>query len=284
LAAIVSRVFGPVRHYRARVPTDPDWGGRSAHSNEPQRSATASGGRAGVPGAVPHLGEIMGHVARSLQEEHGDVEGTLEAITHAAVGSVPGTDQAGVTLVLERRKVESRAPTGDLPREIDRAQERLGEGPCLDAVFEQQTVRIDDIRDERRWPRFAAEAADLGVRSMLSFQLFVTGGHLGALNLYSLRPRAFDDDSESIGLVFASHAAIALAGAQHEQHLRAALASRDLIGQAKGILMNQFKITADQAFQVLVRASTHTNRKLTDVAEELCATGALPPPHSRPTR
>jgi GAF domain-containing protein len=218
----------------------------------------------------------MGQVARSLQEEHGDVEGTLRAITHAAVGSVPGTDEAGITLVLDRRKVESRAPTGDLPREIDRAQERLGEGPCLDAVFEHPTVRIGDIGDEDRWPRFTAEAADLGVRSMLSFRLFVTGGNLGALNLYSAHPRAFDEESESIGLVFASHAAIALAGAQHEDQLRAALASRDLIGQAKGILMNQFKLTADQAFQVLVRASTRTNRKLSDIAEELCATGALP--------
>jgi GAF domain-containing protein len=235
-----------------------------------------SDGPAVNPGAASNLGEIMGQVARSLQEEHGDVEGTLRAITHAAVGSVPGTDEAGITLVLDRRKIESRAPTGDLPREIDRAQERLGEGPCLDAVFEQPTVRIGDIGDEDRWPRFTAEAAELGVRSMLSFRLFVTGGNLGALNLYSVHPRAFDEESESSGLVFASHAAVALAGAQQEDQLRAALASRDLIGQAKGILMNQFKLTADQAFQVLVRASTRTNRKLSDIAEELCATGALP--------
>jgi GAF domain-containing protein len=266
------------------VPDDPDWAGRSAQSDQPQRPAPVSGDRAGTPGAVSSLGEIMAQVARSLQEEHGDVGGTLQAITHAAVGSVPGTDQVGVTLVLQRRKVESRAPTSELPREMDRAQQRLGEGPCLDAVFEQRTVRIDDLRNEDRWPRFAAEATRLGVRSMLSFQLFVTGGNLGALNLYSLRPCAFDEESESIGLVFASHAAIALAGAQQEEHLRVALASRDLIGQAKGILMNQFKLTANQAFHVLVRTSSHTNRKLSDVAEELCTTGALPQPSSRLAR
>lgn len=137
-------------------------------------------------------------------------------------------------------------------------------------------MRIEDIREEDRWPRFAGRAADLGVRSMLSFQLFVTGSTMGALNLYSSRPGAFGEESESVGLVFASHAAVALVSAQHEEHLRAALASRDLIGQAKGILMNQFRITADQAFQVLVRASSHTNRKLVDIAEELCATGVLP--------
>ncbi|MCF6746267.1 GAF and ANTAR domain-containing protein [Blastococcus sp. KM273128] len=223
----------------------------------------------------------MGQVARTLQEEHGDVEATLQAITHAAVGSVPGAEQSGITLVTDRRRVESRAPTGDLPNQIDSLQERLGEGPCLDAVFEQSTVRIEDIEVEQRWPRFADEAAGLGVRSMLSFQLFVTGSTLGALNLYSSGPRAFGEESESVGLVFASHAAIALVSAQHEQHLRAALASRDLIGQAKGILMNQFRLTADQAFQVLVRASSHTNRKLVDIAEEVCETGVLPAPSPR---
>ncbi|WP_233517366.1 GAF domain-containing protein [Geodermatophilus marinus] len=172
----------------------------------------------------------MGQVVRSLQAQHGDVAATLEAITAAAVRSVPGTDECGTRLVLERRKVESRAPTGDLPREIDRLQERLGEGPCLDAVHEQRTVRIDDIEGEERWPRFPAEAAGTGMRSMLSFQLFVTGSTLGALNLYAREPHAFGEEAESIGSVFARHGAIALAGAQAEAHLRAAVASRDLIG------------------------------------------------------
>jgi GAF domain-containing protein len=226
--------------------------------------------------ALSNLGEVMGQVARSLQEEHGDVEGTLQAITHAAVTSVPGTLECGVSLVLERRRVESRAPTGQLPREIDQLQEDLMEGPCLDAVFEHTTVRIDDIRDETRWTRFSAAAAERGLGSLLSFQLFVTGDNLGALNLYAAEPHAFDEESESVGLVFASHAAIALAGAQQEERLRTAIASRDLIGQAKGILMERFRITADQAFRVLVGASSRTNRKLVGIAEELCATGELP--------
>ena len=256
----------------------PDRAGRSEESDEGQRAAPASGDGPGGEGATPNLGEVMGQVARALQEQHGDVAGTLEAITAAAVHSVPGTDECGVTLVIDRRQVESRAPTGDLPREIDQLQQRLGEGPCLDAVYEEKTVRIQDMGTEERWPRFAAGAADAGVRSMLSFQLFITGGTLGALNLYAREASAFDEESESVGLVFASHAAIALAAAQQEQHLRMAVASRDLIGQAKGILMNQFKITADQAFQILVGASSHTNRKVVDIAEELCATGVLPDP------
>lgn len=235
-----------------------------------------SGNGDGLEGTLPSLGEIMGQVARSLQQEHGDVEATLQAITAAAVDSVPGAQECGVTLVIQRRRVESRAPTGRIPREIDQLQERLSEGPCLDAVFEQRTVRIDDIRDEERWRRFPEEAAARGLGSLLSFRLFVAGDDLGALNLYATEPLAFDEESESIGLVFASHAAIALAGAQQEERLRTAIASRDLIGQAKGILMERFRITADEAFRVLVGASSCANRKLVDIAEELSSTGELP--------
>lgn len=231
VAAAASQTARPVRRYRARVPDSPDRAARSAQSDESQRRIPDPGNGADAQEPVANLGEIMGEVARSLQEEHGDVEATLQAITHAAVVSVPGAEQSGITLVTDRRKVESRAPTGDLPHSIDSLQQRLGEGPCLDAVFEQSTVRIEDIREEDRWPRFAGRAADLGVRSMLSFQLFVTGSTMGALNLYSSRPGAFGEESESVGLVFASHAAVALVSAQHEEHLRAALASRDLIGR-----------------------------------------------------
>ena len=226
--------------------------------------------------ALESIGEIMGQVARALQEEHGDVAATLEAITHAAVNAVPGADECGISLVTARRRVESRAPVGELPRIIDDLQQRLGEGPCLDAAYERTTVRIDDIESETRWPRFCPEAAAAGLRSVLSIQLFVTGDNLGALNLYARRPHAFEEESESVGLVFASHAAIALAGAENEQNLRTALTSRDLIGQAKGILMDRFKITADQAFAVLVGASSRTNRKVTDIAGDLSVTGTLP--------
>jgi len=227
-------------------------------------------------GPVPNLGEVMGQVARALQQEHADVESTLAAITRAAVGNVPGADECAVTLVTGRRRVECRAATGDLPRAVDEAQERFGEGPCLSAVFEEATVRLDDLAHEQRWPRFAAAVAGLGMGSMLSFQLFVTGGNLGALNLYSRRPHAFSAEDESIGVVFASHAAIALAGAQQEERMRTAMGTRELIGQAQGILMERFKITGDAAFQVLVRASSHTNRKVADIAEELTTTGDLP--------
>jgi GAF domain-containing protein len=249
---------------------------RSRESDEDQRPAPASGDGSGARGATDNLGEVMGQVARSPQEEHGDVEATLQTITATAVGAVPGAEECTISYVTGRRSVEPRASTGDLPLQVDEIQDSIEEGPCLDSVWEQRTVRIDDMRDEPRWPRFAAEAVELGVLSSLSLQLFVQGDNLGALNLYAREPHAFGEESEDVGLVFAAHAAVALAGAQQEQHLRRAVDNRDLIGQAKGILVERYKLTADQAFQLLTRASQQTNRKLVDIAEELTQTGAVP--------
>ena len=149
---------------------------------------------------------------------------------------------------------------------------QTGEGPCLDAAHEHETVRVDEMATEERWPDFAGRAAQIGAKSMLSFQLFVERDNLGALNLYGRTPRSFDEESEYVGLLFASHAAIAFADAEQVRHLNVALDRRDLIGQAKGILMERYKVTADQAFRVLVRASQNHNVKLHDVAHELTAT------------
>ncbi|WP_091213515.1 GAF and ANTAR domain-containing protein [Geodermatophilus siccatus] len=249
---------------------------RSAGSREEQGPALLSGdGRSG-PGGACGLGEVMGRVARSLQEQHGDVEATLRTLTDTAVGIVPGAEECTVTYVTGRRRVEPRAATGDLPRQVDEAQNRMQEGPCLDAVWEAETVRVDDMRTETRWPRFAAEAVELGALSSLSIQLFVEGDDLGALNLYARQPHAFGEESEDVGLVLAAHAAVAVAGAQNEEHLRRAVSSRDLIGQAKGILMERYKLTGDQAFEVLARVSQQTNRRLVDVADELTRTGSVP--------
>ena len=222
------------------------------------------------------LGEVMSRLARQLQEEHGDVEATLAAITASAVLTIPGVDECGISYVTARTHVEPRAATSELPRAVDELQQSLGQGPCLDAVWDQKIVRMDDASTEQRWPEFARAAAGLGVGSMLSFQLFVVGDQLGALNLYSRTAGAFDEESQEIGLLFASHAAVALAGAEHESNLLAGMAHRDVIGQAKGILMERYKLTPEQAFGLLTRTSSHTNRKLRDIAENLSETGQLP--------
>ncbi len=226
--------------------------------------------------ARPHLGEVMGRVARRMQEEHGDVGATLRAVTTAAVATVPHASECSISYVTGRREGESRASTGDLSREVDALQGRLGEGPCLDAVWEEEVVRVDDVAAEQRWPRFAREAAALGAGSMMCSQLFVSGDQLGALNLYSRDPGVFDDEAQEIGMMLAAHAAVAIAGAEHEQNLRRAVDRRDLIGQAEGILMERYEITADQAFGVLARVSQQTDRRLADIARELDDTGTVP--------
>ena len=228
-----------------------------------------------VSGPTQRLGDVMSRVARQLQEEHGDVEGTLQAITAAAVRTVPHADECGISYVIGRRKIEPRAWTSDLPRTVDSLQERLKQGPCLDAIWDQQIVRVDDVGADDRWPDFGTQAAELGVGSMMCFQLFAAGDQLGALNMYSRTPAAFDDESQDIGLVFASHAAVALAGAEHEANLRTGMGNRDVIGQAKGILMERHRLTAEQAFGVLARVSQERNRKLVDIARELADTGSV---------
>jgi len=177
-----------------------------------------------------------------------------------------------VSLVTGRRTVHSRAATDPIVEQLDAIQTDLGEGPSLTSIWKQHTLRCDDIASERRWPRFAAAAQQRGIASSLSFQLFVAEDNLGALNLYSDIPKAFDEASEDYGLIFAAHAAVALVGAQRESQLLQALLSRDLIGQAKGILMERYKITGEKAFLFLARLSQDTNTKLHDIAEKIIDT------------
>jgi GAF domain-containing protein len=220
------------------------------------------------------LARQLSGLARRLEAED-DPGLMLDEVVLAAVALIPGVEEGSISVVIGRRQVSSRHASGDLPAKVDAVQEETGEGPCLDATYEHQTVRVSDMAHEARWPKFSARALELGAASMLSFQLYVEGDKLGALNLYSRHPNSFDDDSEHIGLLFASHAAIAFADAEKVRHLRIAVSRRDLIGQAKGILMERYKIRADQAFSLLVRVSQDNNCKLYDVAEELTRTGEL---------
>jgi GAF domain-containing protein len=229
-------------------------------------------GSAGPPGDIA---QAMSTIARSLEDEQ-SLDETLHAIVRTAVSTVPGAEHAGVSLIEHRREIHTRASTGELPRRVDKAQYDAGEGPCLTSAWEQTTVRMDDVRTERRWPEFARRVRDLDVGSSVSFQLFVRRDNLGALNLYASRPHAFALAAEEVGLLFASHAAVALAGAQREEQLRFALGTRDAIGTAKGILMERYDIDADAAFRLLVRASQQMNVKLRELAQQVVSTRKEP--------
>jgi len=217
------------------------------------------------------LGAVMSELARTLQREHASEHDTLAAVTAAAVQAVPGADNAAITLVVGRTKVQTHAATGARARRMDELQTELDDGPCLTAIWEQETVHIPDMATESRWPRFAAAAAQAGVGSMLCFQLFVHGDTLGALNLYTPTADAFTEDSETIGRIFATHAAVALAAAQQEHQLTTALASRDIIGQAKGIVMERFHLDTTRAFALIARLSQEENNKLHHVAAKIVA-------------
>jgi GAF domain-containing protein len=217
-----------------------------------------------VPAGVA---EALGAVARSLQTES-DVYDTLTGIVRAAVDMIPGAEDAGVALV-EHGAIRTIAQTSDRIRLADEAQYRVREGPCVDAVWEHRVFRIDDLDQETRWPRFAEAMAGLRVRSMVSFRLFVAGDTLGVLNMFSSVPNAFDADSENIGELIATHAAVALAGSRTEAQLEDALTTRDLIGTAKGIVASGHGVTTDQAFQLLIKTSQNTNVRLADVARSV---------------
>ncbi|WP_153040562.1 GAF and ANTAR domain-containing protein [Actinoplanes sp. TFC3] len=226
------------------------------------------------------LAAQLSDMARVLQRES-TLHDTLDGIVVAAVQTVPGAEFAGLTVVKGRREVETPSSTDKVVRLVDQAQYETGQGPCLEATYQQQTVRLSDMATERRWPDFSRRALAMGIRSMLSFQLYVFDDNMGALNLYSHTTGAFGDESEHIGLLFAAHAAIAMAGAQREHDLTRAISVRDIIGQAKGVLMERYKITHAQAFHLLVRVSQNANVKLVEVAHHLVQTGELSDPRGR---
>lgn len=218
------------------------------------------------------LATVLSRFARDVQQED-DPDRTLEVIVQNAVALIPGCDEASISVVIGRQRVSSEVASGDLPRIVDALQERVGQGPCLDAAYEHETVRVPDMAIETRWPQFTAEALAAGAAGMMCLQLFVEGDDLGALNLFSRRAWTFDDESEHIGLLFAAHAALAYAAVQQRSRSTQSIAIRQLIGQAQGVLMERHKITTDQAFALLVKTSQHTNTKLRHVAEQLVLSG-----------
>ena len=216
------------------------------------------------------LAETFAAVARCLLDED-DVQATLTRITALAVDTIDGCDHAGISLV-EGRKISTPAASDEVPVQVDAIQYETDEGPCLDAIREHETFRTGDLATEDRWPKFSRRAAEeSGVVSVLYFRLFADTDTMGALNMYAKQRDAFDDEAVAVGSVFATHAAVALAGAQQDEQMQKALQGRDVIGQAKGILMAQQGVSADEAFDILRRASQRMNIKLRELAERVAS-------------
>ena len=231
---------------------------------------------------------MFAEIARTLLAEE-TLPATLTKICSLAVATIEGCDHAGITVV-QTRKLSTEGASDDVPELVDGIQYESGEGPCLDAIRDHEVFQTDDLGKESRWPKFAQRAVDeTGVHSMLCFRLFAESDTMGALNLYSKRTDAFDEEAREVGAVFAAHAAVAMSSAKDHQQMEDAIRSRDMIGQAKGILMTRQGITEQEAFELLKRASQRLNIKLRDVAEAVStgkapgAEGEAPGSHSRAT-
>jgi GAF domain-containing protein len=229
-----------------------------------------------------HLIEVTGRtaesleiLARALHVRDAELQPTLQAIASTAVSMLSPARHAGLT-VFSRGELIPRASTGEPPLLLDRLQQKLGDGPCISAARHQSVFRIYDTRQDQRWPEFSTEAARLNVRSMLCVPLWVQERCLGALSLYADQAAAFSDLHERVATLLATYAALALAEAQRADQMHDALGNRDVIGQAKGILMERHGVTADAAFGVLARVSQAENIKLAELARHLADTGKLP--------
>jgi GAF domain-containing protein len=208
-----------------------------------------------------------------LEETKLDV--VLSLVAGLAKETIPGAASVSVTLVQDGQMTTPASSDPDAPC-IDQAQYERGDGPCIDAAMSGREIHVRDMRQEARWPHVQAEALALGMESMLSLPLTVNGSLLGALNCYSRRLGGLLPEEVEQGRQFAEHARVLLANAQafarseqRNEQLREALASRDVIGQAKGILMEREGVPADRAFDILRRASQRSNIKLRELAEQL---------------
>jgi GAF domain-containing protein len=210
------------------------------------------------------------------------LDAVLREVTGVATRLTPGTLASSVTELADGRPT-TVAATDDLALDLDLVQYRLGTGPCLQAAETGNLVEVPDLSAERRWREFPEQAAGRGCRGMVSVP-FPAAPVTGGLNVYVRSARAWDEAARQLATRFLARAAVPLmnrflyeSALARVEHLETAMSSRAAIEQAKGILMERRKLSAEQAFEALARASMAANRKLRDIAEHVVSTGEFPP-------
>ena len=218
--------------------------------------------------------DAFAELARITLADH-SMDRVMEKIAALAKSALQLNGEVSVTLV-ERGEPSTVAQTGPLAVELDERQYQRGYGPCLDCIDGGEALVVRDMLTEQRWPDWARSAAGLGAGSSMSIPVPLQREVSAALNIYSTDRDAFDDDAVDLASTFAAYAGVALANmhlyaaqGQVAEQLQAAMQSRAVIEQAKGILMGQRRCTAQEAFDVLVRLSQDRNRKLRDVAQAM---------------
>ena len=218
-------------------------------------------------------------LARMMTEDAREPARLLDRIVAVAARAVPGSEHAAISLMTGDGPPRTGQASDEVPLQVDRIQYETGEGPCV-ALTESDLVLTNDLTVAPEWPAFARRAvAETGVRSMLSYRLFLNDGNRGALNFYAMKPDAFDMSAVATGSIFAAYASMAQLAALHRDlsiHLTRAVESNREIGVAMGILMANKRQTQEQAFTELRIANQHLHRKLRDIAAEVIYTGALP--------
>jgi GAF domain-containing protein len=213
-------------------------------------------------------------IAEIVQELYGraDVDSDTviaELAEHGAV-EIPGAQYAGVTVTRNGRQIDTPAATHKWPILLDEIQQRHREGPCLTAAWEEKTIHVKDLATDERFPLYARDVlAETPIRSVMSFQMWIAGETMGALNVYAESPNVFSTETREIGLVFAAHSSVAWNAARRDEQFKKALASRDVIGQAKGMLMERYGVSAIQAFDLLRKLSQDSNTPLMQIAADL---------------
>jgi GAF domain-containing protein len=204
---------------------------------------------------------------------HATMSDTLQRVAELAGNAVPASKFIGITMMVDNKPATAVFTHPDSP-EIDQAQYRSGQGPCLDAFASGEIRLIRSTKQMNPWPEFAEACRDHGILSTLSLPLAIAGRPLGAMNLYADNENAFNGPEIETATLFASQASIVLANSQAYwdarslgEQLSESMASREVIEQAKGIIMGAMRCSADQAFSYLVQQSQHTNTKLRVVAQ-----------------
>ena len=210
----------------------------------------------------------------AVEDETTDAAAT---ITAQVAQHVPGAAGVGISLIAHRGTIQTLGATATFVEAADRFQHELQEGPCVESLRAQEAVHVPDLAADERWPRWAKPVvSELGVRSVLSLQMYVHDHGVGALNLYGTEVDAFTTTDIIEGGLFAAHAAVVIAATQKIDQLERGLGTRTVIGQAEGVLMERYGLDGAQAFSLLARVSQDHNVKLRVVAEEIVRTRRVP--------
>ncbi|HEX9232280.1 MAG TPA: GAF and ANTAR domain-containing protein [Jatrophihabitantaceae bacterium] len=264
--------LGEIEEQPSSTPVIPQT--RSAESPGFVISGPADTGELTVESIVRLLTLVRADLAAELDHD-ATPEELLDQVVHLATRLVPGADDAGIALVSDTG-LRTCAAAGDAAVAADDIQRALGEGPSQQVIIDGQTLRIADLLTEPRWADFSAQAVQFGVRAVLACPLPMPRKRAGVLSLYSARPGAFDAAAELVVPVFAARAAIAAAYADKVTNLHRAIESRQVIGQATGILMERHRLSPKQAFDTMVTASQESHLKLREVALRINETGEEP--------